>query len=180
MAVVRVGGAIKKGRLSLTVCYRSKRLIPAFTGVALVAMLVSLLAGCALFGPSPTRVEATITAADDLNPNFEGRPSPLVIRIYELKSIDAFQGSNFFSLYDNEAAALGADILARDEIEVRPGERYNYKRTLNDESRYIGVIGAYRDLDNAQWRASIKVPKNKKSTLAIRLGGLAVSVSIAE
>jgi len=145
-----------------------------------VTALVSLLAGCALFGPSPTRVEATITAAGDLNPNLEGRPSPLVIRIYELKSIDAFQGSSFFKLYDTEAAALGADLLGRDELEVRPGERYEYKRTLNNESRYIGVIGAYRDLDNAQWRASIKIPKNKKSSLAIRLGGLAVSVSMAD
>ncbi len=148
-------------------------------GFALAA-LVSTLTGCALFGPSSTRVEATISAVSDLNPNLEGRPSPLVIRIFELKSVDAFQSSDFFSLYDNEAAALGPDILAKDEIEVRPGERYNYTRTLNAESRFIGVVAAYRDLDNAQWRASIKVPQNKKSTLSIHLGGLAVSVDMVE
>ena len=66
--------------------------------------------------------------------------------------------------------------MAKDEVEVRPGEKYNYKRELNAESRYIGVIAAYRDIDNSQWRAIIEVPQNKKSKLAIHLGSLAVSI----
>lgn len=154
-------------------CYNNRQLFLIFIWF----FILTTLSGCALFGPKHTRVEAIIESSPDINPNVDGKPSPLVIRIYELKSIDVFQSSDFFSLYDNEAAAIGKDILAKNEFDIRPGERYKYQRNLHAESRYIGVIAAYRNLDNSQWRATIEVPQNKTTELIIRLGSLAVSIN---
>jgi type VI secretion system protein VasD len=148
-----------------------------FAWLPVISVIAIMLSSCALFGPGATRVEATIKSTSDINPNLDNKPSPLVIRIFELKSIDAFQNNDFFSLYDNESESIGKDILAKNEIEVRPGEKYKYNRDLNVETRYLGVIAAYRNLDNSQWRASIEVPLNKKINITIQLRKLAVSIN---
>ncbi len=51
--------------------------------------------------PDRTEIEATFRAAADLNPDYQGNPSPLVVRFYELKSPTAFNNAGFFDLYDN-------------------------------------------------------------------------------
>ena len=71
---------------------------------------------------SPTSIDAQILASFEINPDANGRPSPLVVRIYELKSISAFNDADFFKLYDEEVATLGGDLLSREEFELTPGE----------------------------------------------------------
>lgn len=158
--------------------YQFSKRFTQLTYCLIISAIIGIsLSGCAIFGPQPTRVEAIIQAEADINPNLDGKPAPLVLRIYELKSIDTFQNSDFFSLYDDETSTIGKDILAKDEIEIRPSEKYNYKREANVETRYLGVIAAYRNIDNSQWRTTFELPQNKTSELVIRAGRLAVSIN---
>jgi type VI secretion system FHA domain protein len=64
--------------------------------VGLACVLLSLgLGGCGMFGtepePEPTVVHLTIVASDDVNPDPQGRASPLVVEIYRLTSTGAFE-----------------------------------------------------------------------------------------
>ena len=45
--------------------------------------------------PEPTRVVLEFEAAGDINPNSEGRASPVVLRIYRLESY-SLRGRGFF------------------------------------------------------------------------------------
>ncbi len=158
--------------------YNPSLLVVRFLSAALFTVsALTLLSGCALFGPYPTHVDAIIEAGADINPNADGKPAPLVLRIYELSSIDTFQNSDFFALYDDEAATIGKDILEKYEVEVRPNEKYTYNRSLNLGTRYIGVIAAYRSLDHSQWRASFEIPQNQTTELLIQARRLAVSIN---
>ncbi|MGB7990462.1 MAG: type VI secretion system lipoprotein TssJ, partial [Candidatus Methylophosphatis roskildensis] len=47
--------------------------------------------------PKPTVITATIDAAATVNPDANGRPSPIVMRMFELRSIAAFNNADFFS-----------------------------------------------------------------------------------
>src|SRR4051794_11404723 len=76
------------------------------------------LTGC--FGVKVPVLSATIETGNFLNPNVYNQPSPVVITFYQLKSATIFQQVDFFSLYDNPAKTLAADLLDKYEVELRP------------------------------------------------------------
>ena len=124
----------------------------------------------------PPAIEAEFRAAVDLNPDHEGNPSPLVVRLYELKSVTAFNNSGFFALYDNDSSELGDDMKGREEMEFQPGQALFLERELELETRYVGVMAAYRDIENARWRAVFEVEPGSDTEVIILLDRLAVSI----
>ncbi|MDX1302272.1 type VI secretion system lipoprotein TssJ [Photobacterium sp.] len=120
-----------------------KRLIPL--------LFCSLLFACSST-PDPTLVDLTLIATSDLNPDQTGRPSPMVVKIVELKAATGFENATFFDLYENTQKTLGPDFIAEEELILRPGEKHNMKLNLNENSRFIGIIGAYQQINDAEWR----------------------------
>jgi type VI secretion system protein VasD len=142
--------------------------------LVLLAFFVAMaVEGC---GSSPTRLEANVTATQDANKEAGGHPLPIVVRIYELKTAGSFQSADFFSLYDHEDATLGGDLLAREELNLRPGEQLRIERATDPDAQYVGVLGAYRDIDNAIWRATHGLQRGKTNKLQIELGPSSVSI----
>lgn len=147
--------------------------------MGLVIFLILMLAGCAS-GPAPIPSKGSIAASADVNPNPEGRPSPIVLRVFELRTADAFRNADFFSLYRDSKKVLGQDLLGQQEFELHPGETRDFKQQLPVGTRFVGVVAAFRDLDRASWRALAAVPAKSKVALQIRLSRLSVSVSAAK
>lgn len=148
--------------------------------LAAVMVLVSACAGA----PKPVKVKGEIFAAETLNPDYQGRPSPVKIIVLQLTSADAFNNADFFSLFDAESGVLGDDELARTEMLLQPGETREWEPEFSPETEFVGVIGAFRDIENAQWRASAAVVERgitakimRKKNLKIAVDSLAVSVS---
>lgn len=127
--------------------------------------------------PSTAHIDLQITASNDLNPNKEGRPSPLVIRMYELHTRDEFANGDFFTIYDNETKTLGKSMLAKDEMEFKPGEKRHIERATNPQTRFLGIVAAYRDIDNARWRALVAIPEKSHSAFNLNLGPLGLSLT---
>ncbi|NML18270.1 type VI secretion system lipoprotein TssJ [Azohydromonas caseinilytica] len=152
-------------------------------GVApVVAVSVALaLGGCAGKPPPPpppTLVVGSIEAAADLNPSISRRPSPLLVRVYELKSATAFNNADFVSLYQRDQAELGADLVAREEFMLAPGSSRPIERTLAPEVRFIGVLGAFRDLEHATWRSVLPVEPNRTQQVRIQAQGLRLAATV--
>jgi type VI secretion system protein VasD len=157
-----------------------------------VAVVCAGLAAAALSGckstpppppppPMPTPVTGSIQGASELNPSVTQRPSPLLLRVYELKSPTAFNQADFMALYQADQATLGADLVAREEFMLAPGEIRPYRKTLAPETRFIGVVAAYRNLEQATWRTIVPVIRPGQAQaqkLVIRADSLAVSASL--
>jgi type VI secretion system protein VasD len=142
--------------------------------VTVVSALVAA-AGCAKAPPPPpaapppltiaappeARVKTTLTiAADpDTNPDPSGRPSPVVVRVYQLRADAAFSKADFFSLYDDEQKVLGQELISRDEFRLSPSEQRTIDVAVADATRFVGAIAAYRDIRNAEWRGVLAAPK---------------------
>jgi len=111
--------------------------------------------------PVDARIKTTLTlaASADSNPDANGRPSPVVVRVYQLKNDAAFNGADFFALYDNEQKALGPELVTRDEFLLAPSETRTIDVTLAPDTRFVGTIAAFRDIRNAQWRAVLPAPR---------------------
>ncbi|MFQ6572226.1 type VI secretion system lipoprotein TssJ [Pseudomonas sp. UM16] len=131
----------------------SRRLTLLLKALAALTTL-ALLASCASLSPysSMTKLNLKLTASDQLNPDLNGRPSPIVVRLIELKHPVAFENADFFSLYERAKESLAPDMVTSEELELRPGETVELKLSVEEGSRYVGVLAAYRDLSQTQWR----------------------------
>jgi type VI secretion system protein VasD len=110
--------------------------------------------------PPPPKATLVVATRSDVNPDASGRASPVVVRVYQLKTDAAFTGAGFFNLFDDERKALGADLIARDEYELVPGERRILELAPPADMRFLGALAAFHDVRNSSWRAVLAVPKN--------------------
>jgi type VI secretion system protein VasD len=149
----------------------SRRLALA-SGLVLTGVL---LAGCA---PKPvvTTVSITLVAGADANPDARGRASPLTVRVYALKSPGPFEGADFFSLFEKDQATLGAELVQREEMLLRPGETRKLDLTLPPDAKAIGVMAAFRDLDRARWREVRPVQTGKAQAMTVTFGARQIRV----
>ncbi|MEO6362224.1 MAG: type VI secretion system lipoprotein TssJ [Caldimonas sp.] len=146
----------------------------AALGVAL------LLSACGSAPPKPASVTGTVEASAQVNPSASRRPSPLLIRIYELKSAATFNAADFMSLYQRDQGALGADMLAKEEFVLNPGESKTFAKVLAPETRFLGVVAAYRDLEHAKWRSVVAVQPNLPQKVTVKAGDLTVEAAITK
>lgn len=130
--------------------------------------------------PAPTIVHLKMETAKNSNATTDGTGAPLVARYYELKSSNAFTNADFFAMYDQDKSILGGDIVFREELELIPGTSREIKLKPKPESRFIGVFGAFRDLETAQWRAVEKIPPNKTTEMNILFTKNAVTIKATE
>ena len=126
--------------------------------------------------PKPKVLIVNVLAADRLNPSASGRPSPVVMRIYELKAAAPFESADFVSLFDKDQATLGGDVIARDEFVLGPGESMAIKRDLSADSKFLAVMAAFRDLERAKWRAVVPLVAGEDNSPSVRLDALTVSI----
>ena len=130
-------------------------------------------------GGPPTRFEITVVAGSSINPNAANEPSPVVVRLYELKSDQAFRQAEFFQLFDEDAKTLGPDMLSKTEFEFAPGTTQRItKQSQNKDLAYIGVLASFRDIDAATWRAVGKVDPQQPNLVMITLSALSVNLEV--
>jgi len=131
--------------------------------------------------PKPQPVTLTIVVSADVNPDAQGRPSPIVVRLYQLKDEAAFKAADFYALYEKDQATLGAAFVSREDFDFAPGDRHSADMPVSTDAQFIGVIAAYRDIRNAQWRTLTAAPEKgivnnvKKNKLAIAVERARVS-----
>ena len=167
---------------TMIVRLRSYRVAPLLIGM----LLLSLFSACSSGPPKSDKAHMTVSAAADANPAADGRASPIVLRIYQLKEDAKFNNATFFALFDSDQQTLGGDLLAREEVELNPGEQRQVEFEVAGEAKYVGVMAAYRDIRNAQWRAIQAAPKKgllnlvKKDAIMVTAERAAVTLKIRD
>ncbi|MDR1227700.1 MAG: type VI secretion system lipoprotein TssJ [Azoarcus sp.] len=127
----------------------------------------AFLSGCGLFGTLkleereklPVPLEISLGAAESVNPNIEGRPSPVVVRLFELSNDTRFLAADYFELMGQDGTPLGDELLASEEFILLPGEIRLVRKRAADNSKFLGVAAGYRDLTGSAWRAIVPVPE---------------------
>jgi type VI secretion system protein VasD len=137
-------------------------------GLALGLLAVTVLAsaGCSSTArrvPVPYAIE--LSADERVNPDANGRPSPIQITIYELSSSTAFGSRDFFALQSDAQGALGKELLNTDQMVLRPGETKTLQYPGSSEARMVGIVAAYRDLEQSQWRLVVELPEAQNTNM---------------
>lgn len=148
---------------------------------ALVIITLAVLAACSSPPPKeetppPPKLRVEIAAAEDANRGPDGRGRAVRVRLYELKSQGTFTTTDYFSLFDREGAALGADLIAREEVTLAPGQRLPIERPLNSAAAYLGVVAAFYDIDHSRWRDAMRLKAEQDNVLLVEVGAKTVSI----
>lgn len=159
-----------------------------FAGALLAA---ALLSGCGTvgavgdavdktLGTAPRDATVTVAASQDVNPDASHRPSPIVVRIYQLRSGAALDQSDYFKLTGDPKAALGDTLVAHDQALVTPGQTRSLPLKLDPATQLIGVVAGFRDIDRARWRTSVAVDPASTRSVAITVGAAEVTAKAGE
>ena len=135
-----------------------------------------LLARCGPAEKPPAVLTLVITGAADQNPDINGAPAPIAIRIYQLTATAKFERGDVFALTEHEQQTLGTDNAGSQEFVISPGESRTLKFELKPQVQAIGVVALYRDIDQAQWRADAPVATSGPSMLALKIAKLAIAL----
>jgi type VI secretion system protein VasD len=140
----------------------------------------SALAACGMFGggSKETSVEMTLAAGNQLNPNAQRRPSPVVVRVFDLKTPAGFDAATYEGLFERDRETLAADLVARDEFTLNAGEGKRIERKLAPETKVIAVAVAFRELERAAWRTTVAVKPNTKNRINVALDGVTVIATV--
>lgn len=126
--------------------------------VSLVAsmLLLALVTGCSTTAKMlnlDTEVRLNFQVWPSINPDEAGRPSPLVIRVFELKDARQFQTEDFIGLFQESKERLGGDLVAERRLrELAPGLDREEVLTVDPSVRYIGLLAEFVQYENAQAR----------------------------
>jgi type VI secretion system protein VasD len=142
-------------------------------------LIVVLLAACgkkASPPPKPTHIIVEIEASGDLNPNSEGRASPLAVRFYELKSFSNFKKADFMALYEKDQSVLSGDLVQKHEVILQPNEKKTLHFEPSDDTRVIGAFAAFRKYEQARWKAWTNVRPHETSVVHVSAGGTSLDM----
>jgi type VI secretion system VasD/TssJ family lipoprotein len=129
-------------------------------------------------GPGARNLKLAIRAEAKLNTDRAQAAASLALRIYQLRDGDAFQRASFDNLYEQDEATLGAALVRRELLHLRPGETRNLELLLGEDARFVGVFAAYRELAGSQWRTLLPIPAEASLPIA-RLHAQARQVDLA-
>jgi type VI secretion system protein VasD len=129
-----------------------------------------------VIAPSVVKTKATITiqATPGVNPNEDGRPSPIVVRLYQLQADEGFKGADFAKLNASDQATLGPDLIRRDEYTLTPGALRQVEVELPEQARALCAMAAFQRLDTV-WRACANLPA---TLVAITIEDTRITVTI--
>ncbi|MDN3681073.1 type VI secretion system lipoprotein TssJ [Vibrio tapetis subsp. quintayensis] len=145
--------------------------------VLLALLLLTSISGCTVANyVVPAYSTLTFDVSNKANPDLNGRPSPVVIYVYELTSNTLFENQDFFSLYENAETVLGPDLVAKKEFTFSPGAVEKYEVSMSPEVEYVGVVAAFRDIENANWRKIMPIDKTGYKEHKVIIGQLSVAL----
>lgn len=127
-----------------------------------------LLAGCAsadhAMPVTPPTARIAIHASRGLNPDNNGRPSPVELWLFELKSRGSFDSASFYELYPALGKAATAGEIARTLLNVTPGDELALSHELSPDTRHLAVVAGFRDIEHSHWRALVDIPATRGKT----------------
>lgn len=119
------------------------------------------------------------TVSNRVNPDLNGRASPVVVKIYELQSKTIFENQDFFMIYDEADNIFGPDLVSQDTLSLSPSEELSYDIKMAPGSRYVGIVVAYRDLENSKWREVIEIDHKGYNTYKLIVDKLSIHIDKA-
>ncbi|SFL88285.1 type VI secretion system lipoprotein TssJ [Marinobacter zhejiangensis] len=106
----------------------------------------------------PSRVDLTMLAEPDVNPNESLAPTPIAFQIVELRDSSRIMAADFDQLLTELEDSLGRNYVDHADYTLVPGQfKFVEPFEISDETRFIGVIAFYAYPNMSQWKKVVRV-----------------------
>ena len=113
------------------------------------------------------------------NTNGTGQSLSTVVRIYQLKTPQAFDQLDYAQLQTNDMDALKADLLGSTDLVLRPNANVSISEPMSEDAEYVGIVAFFRD-DGRDARWKLVLPKKQwKKTDPVKVEVRDSSLSVA-
>jgi len=94
----------------------------------------------------------------DINLDDHKVASPLVVRMYELKSTKAFEAANFIDLYERDTEILGKTMITEQSLKpLQPNENRTESFVLSKGTKFVGLYAEFLQYENSKYKVIIPV-----------------------
>ncbi|WP_340674111.1 type VI secretion system lipoprotein TssJ [Microbulbifer salipaludis] len=149
----------------------SKKIVQLLVVIALVMGLVACQTTRRTLNLD-TSIALAVEIENDVNPDSDGRSSPVVVRVFMLADDRQFSREDFLNLYENAESRLGKDLIDTVVLkEFAPGEQRVEQLALTPEVRYIGLLAEFVQYQDADALMLLPIIDHRKNEYAITLEG---------
>ena len=118
------------------------------------------------------KVILTSDGGNQLNPDADGKPLSVVMRVYQLTDLERFAASDAETLWATPQKALGNTLVEAREITLLPGIGQIDQWPLAKSARYVGVAAFFRDEQDARWKVAFDADSLRKDGIWFSSDGL--------
>lgn len=125
------------------------------------------------------RIPFVLTASPSLNVDDEGHALALVVRIYKLKSVEAFLSAPYqtFTSPDAEKQRLGEDLIEVREIQLVPQQKVDTIEKVGREASYVGVVALFHAPSAQHWKFVFNADAAQASGITLAAHACVLGVS---
>jgi type VI secretion system protein VasD len=119
-----------------------------------------------------TDLKLSFAVDKNVNPDDSKVSSPVIVRMYELKSTKAFENANFIDLYERDSEVLGKTMITQQSLKpIQPNENRTARFVLSKGTKYIGLYAEFLQYENAKYKVIIPVAETNvvSSTAKVQL-----------
>ncbi len=133
---------------------------------------VILLTAC---GPEePAALTLSAQGVSGMNPGPDGKDRPLILQVVQMSGAGAFDGADFFSL-QNPQAALGGEFVSVQQIVLQPGASQTVTIPVSAGASVIGIVAGFRNPEGKVFRVKTSAPSGPAGVIvAVQSGGLSL------
>ncbi|MBN8429887.1 type VI secretion system lipoprotein TssJ [Microbulbifer salipaludis] len=155
----------------MEITVESKKIVQLLVVIALVMGLVACQTTRRTLNLD-TSIALAVEIENDVNPDSDGRSSPVVVRVFMLADDRQFSREDFLNLYENAESRLGKDLIDTVVLkEFAPGEQRVEQLALTPEVRYIGLLAEFVQYQDADALMLLPIIDHRKNEYAITLEG---------
>ncbi|MBI6667468.1 type VI secretion system-associated lipoprotein [Pseudomonas syringae] len=132
-------------------------------------------AGDMMFGDNE-KVILTTDGGNQLNPDEYGKPLSVVVRVYQLSSLERFESINADTLWDDPQKALGNTMVESRELILLPGMGQTDQWPLNPNASYVGIAAFFRTDVDSRWKVAFDANTLRKDGIWFSSDGVRVLV----
>ena len=124
------------------------------------------LSGCSVFNDGVSTSRLIIKAGERINPDVNGRPSPVEIILYQLNGKVAFDKVIFTNIYSDPDKYLSDELVSIHRLgSVSPLETKEFDIVIDDKTQYIGIVSGFSNYRNADTKSLIEKPDEEDFTI---------------
>lgn len=152
----------------------------------MLAFAVLVLTGCS---SSKSRVGSMLNLNTDLkltfivdgniNPDDYKRPSPVFVRLYQLKSPTAFNKADFIDLYERDEEILGGDVVSKQVLKpIAPSEERTERFVLESGVSQIALYAEFSQYRGSNYKVIFPVTENNviRNAVTVKISGTDISI----